>query len=265
MRMTPLLGSVGIALFVAAGCSSAEQDPTGGAGHGGGLAGAGGGPTSVAGHGGSPSGPGGAGGADSSCTYMGQTYPAGASFPDAPPGLACETCYCISGSVHCSDVGCWCFLGAADAVETLTFGQNGGLVGYRDSATLATNSYTYSRTPDGATTPSASCMPALPPCLTGQMLDINDIRNDLADPDVRLAFATTPPLVFGVDSRRGDGTILEVKLWKSGSSFLVGPDCPPSSSSCRPIPPGVAKLVADLQALNEQQLADPSCAFARAR
>jgi len=108
---------------------------------------------------------------------MGQTYPAGASFPDAPPGLACETCYCISGSVHCSDVGCWCFLGAADAVETLTFGQNGGLVGYRDSATLATNSYTYSRTPDGATTPSASCMPALPPCLTGQMLDINDIRN----------------------------------------------------------------------------------------
>ncbi len=68
------------------------------------------------------------------------------------------------------------------------------------------------------------------------------------------------PPVYGVDSRPNDGQVFEIKR-STGGSLLVGGDCPsPTLSSCWPIPAGVAKLVADLHALNDQQLADASCA-----
>jgi len=192
---------------------------------------------------------------------MGQTYPDGSSFPDGPKGANCVTCYCLEGRMECPTVSCACKLGAAGEQVSLTFGLTGGLVAYQDSAMLtSTGGYLYSRTPAGTTTPSASCMPALPTCL-GKNVDIGDIRKDLEDADVLIALATQGPPIYGVDSRPVDGSIFEVKL-SSGGGFLVGADCPPSSSSCRPVPPGIAKLVTDLQALNQQQLGDPSCAFA---
>jgi hypothetical protein len=38
-----------------------------------------------------------------------------------------------------------------------------------------------------------------------------------------------------------------------------GSTCPVSASSCIGIPAGIAKLVADLRALDQRELEDPSC------
>jgi hypothetical protein len=149
---------------------------------------------------------------------------------------------------------------------TYTFGANGGFVAYVDTATLTPPGvYTYTRTParSGLVAPAvSSCAPALPACHTDGAIDVSDIVLDLRDDEVQKSLAMTPPPVYGVDTRPNDGSISEVKR-ASGGSILVGGDCPLTSSSCRPIPPGVAKLVADLTALNEQQLADPSCGTLR--
>ncbi len=197
------------------------------------------------------------------CTYNGTTYAAGSSFPSSD---GCNSCGCGSGGeVSCTERGC-ANLCALDA--TYTFGPNGGLVAYIDSATLTPpGSYRYTRTAAGsgiaAPVPAAmTCAPAMPACRTDGEIDVADIMADLGAADVQLALSAAQPPLYGGDSRPVDGQVFEVKR-SSGGSFLVGNDCPPTSSSCRPIPAGVAKLVADLRALNEQQLADPSCGILR--
>jgi hypothetical protein len=245
--MKPLRSFIGMAVLSAMACSSTPKDANEMDGHGG----ASGAPSQGA--------VGGAGGAVTTgpCSYMGQTYPEGATFPDGPEGARCAACYCIEGQVACATVDCSCRLGPLNSQESLSFGQVGHEVAYVDRASLSsTGVYSYSRTPTGATTPSASCMPSLPIC-RGVALDINDVRLDLEDADVRLALSAATPTLFGFDSRQLDGTVFEVQR-STGGSLLVGGDCG-SDSSCRPVPAGIAKLVADLRALNAQQLADPSC------
>jgi hypothetical protein len=48
-----------------------------------------------------------------------------------------------------------------------------------------------------------------------------------------------------------------------GHGFLVGGTCPSTDATCVPPPDGVARLVADLRALDDQQLMDPACAALR--
>ena len=102
------------------------------------------------------------------------------------------------------------------------------------------------------------------PACDSAAIDVGDIMADLADADVQRAFLPAEPPIYGVDSRPVDGQVFQVRR-STGGAFLVGGDCPITSmaSSCSPIPAGVAKLVAALRALDDQQLANPSCGTLR--
>ena len=99
MKNSALLGVAGAILAIGCG-SDSTPGPSGGAG-----GQAAGGTQATGGSGGSdPSGTGGVGGSPGgSCTYDGQTYADGSSFP-ATDG--CNTCSCSSGVVACTLMAC---------------------------------------------------------------------------------------------------------------------------------------------------------------
>jgi hypothetical protein len=142
------------------------------------------------------------------------------------------------------------------------YGNNGGLVAYQDETTLTPPS-SYKRTRDtfGNAAP-LTCTPALPACNTAGALDVADITADLTAPDVLAALAQATPPLYGRDTRPVDGSVFQV-LRADGHGFLVGSDCTAGDTSCTPAPAGVALLVADLRALDAQQVMDPSCAQLR--
>jgi hypothetical protein len=189
------------------------------------------------------------------CTDGEKVYKPGDQFV-RPDG--CSMCECSTvGTLACQEGPRFrhCFLDA-----TYTYGWIGGDVAFLDTVMLTPpTGYEYSRSPVGGTTPSAICTPAIPFCTALPQIDMCDITADLAEADVQRALSLYATPLYGVDSRPVDGQVFELKR-SLGGSILVGGDCPATSSSCVPIPAGVAKLVADLRALDEQQLADPSCA-----
>ncbi len=146
---------------------------------------------------------------------------------------------------------------------TYTYGYDGGLGLSRIETTLAPPaSYHRTKTFINFVDPPAplSCMPALPVCGDSSQIDVSDIARDLADPDVVHAMAMSTPPLYGVDSRPTDGVMFRV-LRDDGHGFLAGPTCATVGEFCNgPVPPGISRLVGDLQALDQQQLADPSCA-----
>ena len=89
----------------------------------------------------------------------------------------------------------------------------------------------------------------------------------LSDPDVGDAFtrsmgAATLPF-YGVDYRGGDGPAFQITR-DGGGGFLIGGACPDAATRpCTPIPPGLSRLLATLVALDQQQIADPTCDFSQ--
>lgn len=193
------------------------------------------------------------------CDYLGMPYKVGVSFP-APDG--CGTCVCTSlGQVACTAIACVdggpvrCTLDANYTVSTV-----GGLVSYSDVALLSqSGDFTFTRTwaTDAGPT-SRSCSPGLPACGDPDKIDVNEIAWDLADPDVMLAFTLPAPALYGVDTRPADGSLYQI-VRSSGGTIQVGSDCPVSSSSCRPIPAGIARLAADLRKLIDAQTTGIAC------
>lgn len=116
----------------------------------------------------------------------------------------------------------------------------------------------------GAMPPDMQCMPVLPMC-DGPAVDVADVMAALADAEVQQVLqrslgAVTVPL-YGVDPRPSDGQIFLLTT-NLGGAFMVGTPCVPGSgTTCQEIPPGLARLVSVLVALDQQQLADPSCDF----
>ena len=153
----------------------------------------------------------------------------------------------IDANVACTD----CVTG------TLTWGDNGGFVAFRDESALATcRDFQRKRTAasDGG---SFSCATQLGACDAGPVA-VGEVERALAHPDVVAAFAAATTPVFGVDSRPVDGTVFEIT--RNGKSIDVGSDCGASSApACVPIPPGVAALAAVLKSLDAQELAKPAC------
>jgi len=154
--------------------------------------------------------------------------------------------------------------GAAPACaldDTYRFGFSGGFITTVDESTLSPPAaYAHSRRslyPEPP--PAISCAPPLPPCNDGALIDIADISRDLANADVQRAFAAASPPLYGNDLRPSDGAIYQL-LRADGHGFLAGQDCEAGSFCNGPVPPGVARLVSDLQALDTHELADPSCA-----
>lgn len=143
-----------------------------------------------------------------------------------------------------------------------TYGWNGGFVAFNaETALTPPASYRHSRTYVGIPDPPApqSCMPALPACGDATLIDMADVIRDLADPDVVQAMAMTTPPLYGLDQRPVDGAVFQV-LRADGHGFLAGGICDTGAFCHDPVPAGIARLVADLKALDQQQLADPSCA-----
>jgi hypothetical protein len=192
------------------------------------------------------------------CEYAGVLQPVGSGFPCAD---GCNKCGCISqGRIGMTLLACFPDAGgptcSLDAVYV--YGDTGGLVRYSDQVTLTPPaSYVFVRT--GTT--GGSCGPAFPACGQPGEIDVSDVMNDIADPTVRLLLSLTvgqpTPTLLGFDSRPVDGSVFAFKRG-DGAGFLVGQPCG-GQTGCTAIPAAVAKLVADLRALDQLQLKDPSC------
>ena len=214
------------------------------------------------------------------CIYGGNAYAGGASFKASD---GCNTCNCEAGRVSCTLVACGAGgspanggeagtadAGSADAGATCSFDANyvygfvGGIEPFTDLVTLTPpDSYTLVRTPVPGNTlsgSSGSCAPALPMCGDGNAIDVSDVMSDIADPAVQLllSLTTTQTIMLGVRITPDD-SLFSFQI--SGTAgFQVGASCWDGLSNCTAIPPSVAKLRADLIALDKQQRMDPLCA-----
>ncbi len=145
---------------------------------------------------------------------------------------------------------------------TYVFGGDGGLVVQRDESRL-TPPASYERVRQTVTTDATlSCAPTLPSCGDATRIDASDIVRDLADAEVQAALSAPTPPVYGFDTRPGDGVIFKFQR-ADGRGFFAGADCDAGSFCHGAVPAGIARLEADLKALDTQQLADPSCAALR--
>lgn len=248
--------------------SSAGSNGSAGSGAGGTGAGGRGGTTGTAGAGGG-AGTGGRGGTGGGCVLGGVTYPPG----PVPSGDNCNTCACTAGGqIACTARAC-----PPDAGEpgpcildtTYRYGDTGGHTAYEDQVTLTPPAgYRYARSPRATDPVDLSCAPPLPTCGLANAIDGVDIMRVILDADVQAALSKpadpTMPLIFGRDNRPVDSPIFRFSRG-DGREFFVGGPCMTtgSATSCNAIPAGIARLVTELRALDQQQLADPSCAALR--
>ena len=148
------------------------------------------------------------------------------------------------------------------------FTTNGGLAAYRDAFVLSPPaSYVHTRSPEALPYPEVSCAPPIPTCGAAS-IDAADLMDAFSDPDVRGALARSMGAVtlpfYGEDQRGGDGPAVQITRDGGGGGFLVGAACPVNSTRpCTEIPAGMQRLVALLRLFDQQQMADPSCAFPR--
>jgi hypothetical protein len=150
------------------------------------------------------------------------------------------------------------FVPCSDCVTgTLSWGDTGGLVTFRDESSLATcRDFQRKRTlsSDGGV---SSCTTQVGGC-DAPAVAIGDVERALAHPDVVSAFAAAATPVYGVDSRPVDGTVFEIT--RNGKSIDVGSPCGSSSApACVQIPAGVDALAAVLRSLDTQELAKAAC------
>jgi hypothetical protein len=202
------------------------------------------------------------------CEYGGKVVPVGDSFACSP---GCNVCTCkapgtlVSTDIACSDGGATSMCGL-DAVYL--YGSIGGKVAYQDQVTIAPSTtspataatYVLTRSSDGGSS-GVSCSPAFPTCGSPSALDVSDVMTDILDSVVQkyLSQKTSTPLLFGLDTRPVDGPIFSFQRG-DGHGFLVGAPCN-GASGCTEISPPIAKLVADLRALDQQQLQASACAM----
>jgi hypothetical protein len=207
---------------------------------------------------------GGGGGSGGGGCVVGQSvFAPGTSFRAAD---GCNTCTCTaSRQVACTEIGCQPDAGACAFDATYRYGETGGLVAYESTATLSPPaSYLYLRTSRITDPADLSCAPALPACGAVDLIGADDIMLGISDPAVQQALSASTPPIFGRDPRAYDGTIFQL-LRADGHGFLAGETCGVATGpgACPEVPPGIARLVAALRALDQQQLADASCAALR--
>jgi hypothetical protein len=155
--------------------------------------------------------------------------------------------------------------GACTLNDTYVFGQDGGLVAFRDESTLSPPAhYVRTRTgfrgADGGST--MECAPGLPACGANDVISLLDITRDLANADVVAAFALTTAPVYGTDPRPIDGTVFFVRRG-DGRTLYIGNDCGAGQTGCVAVPRGLRFLADQLNALASQMLAKPECAAFR--
>ncbi len=198
------------------------------------------------------------------CLYGGVTYTVGSAFASSD---GCNTCSCTTAGILCTLRACLPDAGtdatAACVLDaTYAFGETGGHVIYEDLVTLTPPAaYQHRRRATGGTTADIMCVPALPACNSANAIDVADVLRDIADPDVQRALTAATPPLYGNDPRAYDGSVFSF-LRGDGRGFLAGGACG-ASTPCTEVPAGIARLVTNLRALDQQQLRDASCAQLR--
>jgi len=108
-----------------------------------------------------------------------------------------------------------------------------------------------------------SCSPPLPACGDPGAIVLADIVADLADPDVTRPLAMTVPPISGDRSIADADSFSFSTANDRGFGIALGEECAVASPTCLPTPPGIHRLVSDLQSLLTAALQDPSCAMLR--
>ena len=199
------------------------------------------------------------------CEYAGKMYIQSDTFPCSD---GCSTCQCgFNGEVTATSFACpdgmKSMCGLDDSYSYVRW--DGGPGDARYQVTIAPSlasphtSATYTIARNEGALWGSRCAPALPSCGDPSLIDLADIMADILDPVVQSALwegagATTSS--FGIDAQNGTGFGLSSR---AGRSLHVGAPCN-GAAGCREIPAAIAKLVTDLRALDEQELASPSCA-----
>jgi hypothetical protein len=104
---------------------------------------------------------------------------------------------------------------------------------------------------------TVTCAPAVPSCTSGGPVSVCDIAQDLDDEVVQAALAQSPPPFFGPDSRPVDGSAFSF-MRDDGHGFEEG-DGTCASPTCVPVPAAIARLKADLEALDGALILSPEC------
>jgi hypothetical protein len=213
-------------------------------------------------------------GGEGTCAYAGKTYAYGQGFMDTD---GCNSCTCSAPGVACTERACFDggnqdvasndgasggpAGGTCALAETYRFGPAGGLMVLQGESTLSPpDHYRHVRmihVSDGLRI--TECSPALAACGAEDVISLLDITRDLADADVRAAFAMSTPPFYGVDTRPVDGPVYSVTRG-DGRGLVVGGPCGPPAVDCRAIPRGVQALVDQLRMLDAAQLAKSECA-----
>jgi len=195
----------------------------------------------------------------SPCTYAGLRYAPGATFPSAD---GCNSCSCLSdGAVACTERACLPDAGTSDARadggggeicafdRTYNFHDDGGFVAFTDRSTLSPpRTHLMSRDHFTNALPN-QCTRTLV-CSDSTLVDVNEIRQALAHPDVVAALAQTTRPFYGTDTRPVDGNVFMLDR-DDGRGFSVGSGT---------VPAGLRALVDLLHLLRAQTAAAPECA-----
>jgi hypothetical protein len=181
------------------------------------------------------------------CTFGDRTYAVGETF-----GAGCNSCTCTaSGQVACTTIACPVDAGANDCVfdRTYRFHDDGGFVAFTDSSTLSPpRTHLMTRDHFRNSLPN-QCTRALV-CSDSTLVDVKEIQQALAHPDVVAALAQTTRPFYGTDTRPVDGTVFMFDR-DDGRGFDVGSGT---------VPAGLRALVDLLHQLQTQTAATPECA-----
>lgn len=151
---------------------------------------------------------------------------------------------------------------ACNLSQQFSWHWDGGLVAYSDTVQLDPNaSYTRTRTKSD-THATTTCTVSIPRCSRdARVVTTFDIARAFDDPDVKAALAMSGTLVYGIDPRAYDGSIVIVSNTKG--TIGIGADCDPAAGNqfcTRVVPPGVAALRLLLVRLDNQSLKSTECA-----
>jgi hypothetical protein len=154
----------------------------------------------------------------------------------------CTARGCYSGEAGIHDLGC-------TFDRTYRFRDDGELVAYADRSTLSppsTHLLTRDHFHDALPNPCSVDVV----CVDPTRVDVVEIQQALAHPDVVGALALTTPALYGTDTRLVDGTVFIFER-DDGRGFIVGGGT---------VPAGLRALVDLLHLLKTQTTAAPECA-----
>ncbi|MFO0630206.1 MAG: hypothetical protein U0325_31910 [Polyangiales bacterium] len=145
-----------------------------------------------------------------------------------------------------------------------TFTTDGGKAVRRDTVTLAPQRRFLFERRWLSTSTSQRCETTIAACDSADTVDIGEVTDALAHPDVAGPLAMRGDHLYGNDPRPVDGVVLVIET--NGARVLVGEPCrlAADASACTPIPTGIQRAVDVLNQLRDQEIRRAPCEAALA-